>query len=88
VGPSPGEQHDRLEERGLAGRVRADDQLRAGSEGGLERRIRAEVEDRETTQKGADGRGGGLSDLGAIGRGGAGMRWRVGQDVVLNGMTT
>ena len=47
VRPAPGEQDDRLEEARLAGRIRPDDELRPGPEGGLERCVRPQVEDRE-----------------------------------------
>jgi hypothetical protein len=43
VGVAPGEQDDRLEEAGLAGGIGAPDQLRSGTELGLERGVTAQI---------------------------------------------
>ena len=40
---TPGQQHDRLEQAGLAGRIGPPDELRAGSEVGVEGRVAAQV---------------------------------------------
>jgi hypothetical protein len=50
VGPAPGQQDDRLEERRLAGGIRPDDQLRTATELGVKRGIRPQVEDRDPAE--------------------------------------
>ena len=51
----PGQEHDRLEEAGLAGRVGAPDQLRPGPEGGLEGFVPPEIEQADRVEQGRRG---------------------------------
>ena len=53
MAPAPGQQHDRLEEAGLAGRVRAPDELWAGAEGDVEGGVPAEVEQADGVEQGS-----------------------------------
>ena len=72
------QQHDRLEQARLAGGVRAPDELRARAEGGVERRVAAEVEQAERLEHGSSVRGARRAGLRDGGR----------QDVVRTGITT
>jgi hypothetical protein len=49
---APAEQGDRLEETGLAGRVGTPDEVRTGTEVDRERRVAAQIEDRQGVERG------------------------------------
>ena len=55
VRAAPGQQDDRLEQARLAGRVRAPDELRAGAERRVERRVAPQVEQADASRAGSSG---------------------------------
>ena len=85
---APGQQDDRLEEARLACRVGPPDQLRAGFEHGVERRVAAQVADGDAPQdRGVGNRR--RAGVRAVRRGGGRVaRAVVRQEVVRTGITT